>query len=427
MPVKKILQFDKTHLWHPYDSVISPGTVYPVARAKGPYIFLEDGTKLLDGMASWWCAVHGYNHPRLNRAVRAQLTCMSHVMFGGFTHRPAVNLGSELLRILPPRLNRIFFCDSGSVAVEAALKMALQFFHNKKKERNLFISFKGGYHGDTFHAMSVSDPGNSMHSVWKKALPRYIFAPRPSRRLTEEPSPGELSILKKLFRTYGAKTAAFICEPVVQGAGGMRFYSPGYLSAVRELCGKYGVLLIYDEIASAFWRTGKMFAFEHTNTVPDILCIGKAMSGGYVSIAAAICTDSVARGICGTAPGLFMHGPTFMANPLACAVSAESVKMLRSPAILRSVKNIEHICRKMLSPLQVWQEVHEVRVLGGIAVIEMKEKVDTVKFQKLCIRQGIWVRPFGKLVYLMPPYILNSEEVRKLCRGLITACIQYVR
>lgn len=227
MPVKKILQFDKTHLWHPYDSVISPGTVYPVARAKGPYIFLEDGTKLLDGMASWWCAVHGYNHPRLNRAVRAQLTCMSHVMFGGFTHRPAVNLGSELLRILPPRLNRIFFCDSGSVAVEAALKMALQFFHNKKKERNLFISFKGGYHGDTFHAMSVSDPGNSMHSVWKKALPRYIFAPRPSRRLTEEPSPGELSILKKIIQDVRSKNSGIYLRACSAGRRRHAFLQSG--------------------------------------------------------------------------------------------------------------------------------------------------------------------------------------------------------
>lgn len=415
-----MLQFDRDHLWHPYASMRAPAPVFPVIAAHGVRLQLANGHELIDGTSSWWSAVHGYNHPVLNRAAHAQIDAMSNVMFGGITHPAAVKLGELLTALTPAPLTQIFFCDSGSVAVEIAIKMALQYWRARgQTKKNKLLTVRGGYHGDTFMAMSVCDPVEGMHGLFTGVLPQQLFADKPQTRFGEPFDDGELDSLKKILIDRHEEIAALIIEPIFQGASSMHFYAHEYLQQVRRLCDDYDVLLICDEIATGFGRTGKLFACEHAGISPDILCLGKAITGGYLSFAATLCTRHVSDTICSAPPGALMHGPTFMANPLACALACASIELLISQPWQRVVRHIETRLRSGLEPARALPHVADVRVLGAIGVIEMREAIDVPAAQALFVERGLWVRPFGKFIYTMPPFIIGDDDLAALTGGMV--------
>ncbi len=415
------LEFDAAHIWHPYTSVAHPPVLHEVDSASGVRLTLADGRQIVDGMSSWWSTIHGYNHPRLNQAAREQLDKMSHVMFGGLTHEPAINLAKRLIEITDDSLQYVFLADSGSVSVEVAIKMAIQhWFAQGKTHKQRLLTIRNGYHGDTFGAMSACDPVNGMHSMFDNVLPKHLFAPAPECQRDEDWQDTDIAEFRSLIVEHHHELAAVILEPLVQGAGGMRMYCPEYLRQVRALCDQHGVLLIFDEIATGFGRTGSLFAYQQAGIVPDILCLGKALTGGYMTLAATICNQKVADGIAADGNGVLMHGPTFMANPLACRVAVESIDLLMASDWQNNVANIAQQLEAELRPYEQHEIVKEVRVKGAIGVVELNQPLDDCMdwLPEFIVDQGVWIRPFRTMIYIMPPYIINETDLRLLTSAI---------
>lgn len=421
-----LLQFDKDHVWHPYTSMSSPLPSYLVESANGVHINLASGESLIDGMSSWWSVLHGYNHPKLNSALIEQSTKMSHVMFGGLTHPSAITLCEKLIALTPQGLDKVFLCDSGSVSVEVAMKMALQYWHSKAHQENIvltktkLLTVKNGYHGDTFAAMSVCDPVTGMHQIFEQVLMQNYFAPAPSIKFGEQWDSEDANELTQLFKQHHQELAAFIIEPIVQGTGGMRFYHPQYLKICRQLCDQYNVLLIVDEIATGFGRTGKLFACEWADISPDIMCLGKTLTGGYMTLAATLCTNDIANTISNGEAGCFMHGPTFMGNALACAVANASIDLLFENNWQLQVQVIENKLSDLILPLKTNNRVKDARVLGSIGAIECRQAVDVAVIQKRFVELGVWIRPFGSLIYIIPPLVIKAEQLTTLVSAIAT-------
>ncbi len=418
--LEQLLKIDEDAIWHPYTALASDIPVYHVTSANGVRIKLSDGRELIDGMSSWWSVIHGYNQPEINKALEEQLKDMAHVMFGGLTHTPAIKLTEQLLAITPEPLDAVFYSDSGSVSVDVAMKMAIQYWHAKgEPQRQRFISLRHGYHGDTIGAMSVCDPETGMHSLFADALPKQVFIEQPQCRFGEACTEEHIAPLKHALKEYGQHIAALIMEPVVQAAGGMWFYSADYVKQARELCYEHNVLLIFDEIATGFGRTGKLFACEHADVVPDIMCIGKSLTGGYLSLAATLTTKDIHQTIDGGDPGVFMHGPTFMANALACTAALTSIRLLLESNWQENINRLEQGLEKGLQPCKELSKVKEVRVLGAIGVVELNDPVDMKTIVPQFVEAGVWVRPFGKLVYVMPPYIIENDDLNTLTSAMV--------
>ena len=419
------LDFDAKHLWHPYTSMNNALPTYGVVSAEGVELTLNSGAKLIDGTSSWWACVHGYSHPKIVTAMQQQTAQLSHVMFGGITHRPAVELARMLVDMTSERLTKVFLADSGSIAVEVAMKMALQYWQGRSQpHKQKILTVKSGYHGDTFAAMSVCDPEGGMHTMFGELVTEQLFAPEPKTRFVENFDAEELLTISSMFEDNHQHIAAVLIEPIMQGAGGMRFYHPEYLSALRKLCDKYDVLLILDEIATGFGRTGKLFGYEHANVEADILCLGKALTGGYISLAATMCSDEVAKGVSDSPAGVFMHGPTFMGNPLACTAAIASLELINEQHWQTQVANIESQMKVELADAVNYTNVFDVRVLGAVGVLEMSSTLNTAELQQQFVDLGVWIRPFSNLIYIMPPYTISSEQLTRLTRAMKTVASQ---
>ncbi|MEM6350986.1 MAG: adenosylmethionine--8-amino-7-oxononanoate transaminase [Cyanobacteria bacterium P01_D01_bin.14] len=420
LPIDQLIAFDRRHVWHPYAAMPNPLPVFPVRSAQGVHLTLGDGRQLIDGMSSWWTCIHGYNHPTLNQAAHAQIEQMAHVMFGGLTHQPAVQLAMQLVALTPAPLQQVFFSDSGSVAVEVAMKMAVQYWHSRgRSDKHRFLTIRGGYHGDTASPMSVCDPVTGMHHLFRGTLTPQYFADRPQTRFGQPWQAGDMASFEALLESEGDRIAAAIFEPVVQGTGGMWFYSPDYVRRARDLCDAYDVLLILDEIATGFGRTGRLFACEYADVCPDILCIGKALTGGFMSLAATLTTAKISETFSQGEAGVFMHGPTFMGNPLACAVALASLELLASDDWQGRVHRIGDQLKRELEAVRSHPAVRDVRVLGAIGVVELQQPVDMRTVQPQFVEQGVWLRPFGRLIYTMPPYVISPDELSQVTRAMI--------